>query len=126
MRAGGGVNHRGSLSDFVLIKDNHLAGLTITQAVHRALERWPGRTVEVECDRLEQVIEALTAGATLIMCDNMTPEEVRECVAVVAGRCRRVLGSSRRDARVMPAAGDDYLPSGYAIRAAFDLGLVST
>src|SRR5205814_2980482 len=52
VRAGGGVNHRGSLSDFVLVKDNHLAGLTISEAVRRAGMRWPGRTVEVECENL--------------------------------------------------------------------------
>jgi len=86
VRAGGGCNHRGSLSDFVLVKDNHLAGLSITDAVHRAREMWPGRTVEVECDRREQVEEALDAGATLVLLDNMTPDEVRACVALVAGR----------------------------------------
>ena len=59
VRAGGGVNHRGSLSEFVLVKDNHLAGLGITEAVRRAHARWPGRTVEVECDRAEQVQEAI-------------------------------------------------------------------
>jgi len=86
VRAGGGVNHRGSLSDFVLIKDNHLAGLGITDAVQRSLARWPGRAVEVECDRIEQVEEAITAGATMVLLDNMTPGEVRACVALVEGR----------------------------------------
>ncbi len=82
VRAGGGVNHRGSLSDFVLVKDNHLAGMTITDAVQRALAQWPGRAVEVECDRLEQVEEAITAGATMVLLDNMTPDQVRACVAL--------------------------------------------
>jgi nicotinate-nucleotide pyrophosphorylase (carboxylating) len=81
VRAGGGVNHRGSLSDFVLVKDNHLAGLSITAAVQRSLAQWPGRTVEVECDRIEQVDEAITAGATMVLLDNMTPEAVAACVA---------------------------------------------
>jgi nicotinate-nucleotide pyrophosphorylase (carboxylating) len=127
VRAGGGVNHRGSLSDFVLIKDNHLAGLTITQAVHRARERWPGRTVEVECDRLEQVIEALTAGATLIMCDNMTPEAVRECVAVVAGRVPIEVsgGVTLETAATFAAAGADLISTSAITQSApaFDLGL---
>ncbi len=83
VRAGGAANHRGNLSDGVLIKDNHLGGLSITEAVHKALERWPGRMVEVECDRIEQMAEALEAGATLVMCDNMTPDEVRSCVQLV-------------------------------------------
>jgi nicotinate-nucleotide pyrophosphorylase (carboxylating) len=88
VRAGGAVNHRGSLSEGVLIKDNHLGGLSITEAVHTALERWPGRMVEVECDEVEQVTEALDAGATLVMCDNMTTDEVRACVQLVAGHPR--------------------------------------
>ena len=86
VRAGGGVNHRGSLSDFVLVKDNHLAGLSITDAVRLAAARWPARTVEVECDRPEQVEEAIAAGAGLVLLDNMTPAEVQGCVALVAGR----------------------------------------
>jgi nicotinate-nucleotide pyrophosphorylase (carboxylating) len=127
VRAGGGVNHRGSLSDFVLIKDNHLAGLSITQAVHLAHERWPGRTVEVECDRLEQVIEALAAGATLIMCDNMTPEEVKECVAVVGGRVPIEVsgGVTLETAARYAAAGADLISTSAITQSApaFDLGL---
>jgi nicotinate-nucleotide pyrophosphorylase (carboxylating) len=83
VRAGGGVNHRGSLSDFVLVKDNHLAGLSIAEAVQRALARWPGRAVEVECDRIEQVDEAVAAGATMVLLDNMGVDDVRACVARV-------------------------------------------
>ena len=86
VRAGGGTNHRGSLSDGVLIKDNHLAGMTITEAVRRAKMRWPGRMVEVECDRLDQVREAIEAGATMLMLDNMSVDEVSEAVAVIGGR----------------------------------------
>ncbi len=85
VRAGGGVNHRGSLSDFVLLKDNHLAGIGITDAVARARAMWPGRTVEVECDRIEQVDEAIGAGAAMVLLDNMTPGDVRDCVALVRG-----------------------------------------
>jgi len=83
VRAGGGTNHRGSLSDFVLLKDNHLVGVGIADAVQRAHAMWPGRTVEVECDRLEQVREAIEAGAAMVLLDNMSPDEVRECVAFV-------------------------------------------
>ncbi len=83
VRAGGGVNHRSSLSEFVLVKDNHLAGLGITDAVARGRARWPGRTVEVECDRAAQVQEAITAGATMVLLDNMTPDDVRACVSLV-------------------------------------------
>jgi nicotinate-nucleotide pyrophosphorylase (carboxylating) len=93
VRAGGAANHRGSLSEGVLIKDNHLVGLSISDAVRKALERWPGRMVEVECERPAQVTEALDAGATLVMCDNMTPDEVRTCVQLVRGHPRGVTGS---------------------------------
>ena len=87
VRAGGGANHRGSLSDGILIKDNHLAAMTITEAVHRAHRRWPGQPVEVECDSAEQVAEAVAAGAELVLVDNMSPDDVAACVALVAGRC---------------------------------------
>jgi nicotinate-nucleotide pyrophosphorylase (carboxylating) len=79
------VNHRGSLSDFVLVKDNHLAGIGITEAVRRSHAWWPGRTVEVECDRIEQVEEAITAGAEMVLLDNMSPGDVRHCVDLVRG-----------------------------------------
>ncbi|MBW3573373.1 MAG: carboxylating nicotinate-nucleotide diphosphorylase [Actinobacteria bacterium] len=81
VRAGGGANHRGNLSDWVLLKDNHLTGLGITEAVAEVRRRWPGRTVEVEADRLYQVVEAIAAGADLVLLDNMTPGEVARCVA---------------------------------------------
>ena len=83
VRAGGGVNHRGSLSEFILVKDNHLVGLDITDAVSRARAVWPGRTVEVECDRAAQVQEAIAAGANMVLLDNMTPAEVRACMSLV-------------------------------------------
>ena len=87
VRAGGGANHRGSLSDFILLKDNHIAGLSIADAVRRARLQWPSRTVEVECDRIDQVQEAMDVGADVIMLDNMTPTQVQECVRIVDGAC---------------------------------------
>jgi len=81
VRAGGGRNHRGNLSDWLMLKDNHLSELGITASVALARDRWPGRTIHVECDRLEQVVEALRAGADAVLCDNMPPDEVRACVA---------------------------------------------
>jgi nicotinate-nucleotide pyrophosphorylase (carboxylating) len=83
VRAGGGHNHRGSLSDALLVKDNHLIGLGIDKAVQAASDRWPGRTVEVECERIEQVAEAVKAGAGIVMLDNMTPAQVKKCVELV-------------------------------------------
>ena len=87
MRAGGGANHRGSLADGILVKDNHLGGMSIEAAVRRSHLRWPGRTVEVECDTRAQVEAAVAAGADLVLLDNMTPTEVGDCVKLVDGRC---------------------------------------
>ena len=81
VRAGGGANHRGNLSDWVLLKDNHLALVGITAAVHDAQRRWPGRTVHVECDRMEQVREAVEAGADALLLDNMDADAIRSAVA---------------------------------------------
>lgn len=82
VRAGGGANHRECLSDAVLIKDNHLVHHDLTAAVRRARAHWPGRVVEVECDTLEQVREAIAVGPDLILLDNMTPDEVREARSI--------------------------------------------
>jgi nicotinate-nucleotide pyrophosphorylase (carboxylating) len=87
VRAGGGRNHRGNLSDWVMLKDNHLMGIGITNGVALAKDRWPGRTVHVECERLLQVLEAVEAGADAILLDNMTPDEVRACVDAVGNAC---------------------------------------
>ena len=85
VRAGGGFNHREGLSDAVLIKDNHLAFLDLTAAVERSKVRWPGRVIEVECDTMAQVLEAVAAGADLILLDNMAPDVVRQAVETVDG-----------------------------------------
>jgi nicotinate-nucleotide pyrophosphorylase (carboxylating) len=90
VRAGGGHNHRANLSDAVLVKDNHLAGTTIADAVRRARAMWPGRMVEVECDRPDQVEEACRARATAVLLDNMTPDEARACVVLA----RRTAGDA--------------------------------
>lgn len=82
VRAGGARNHRGNLSDWVMFKDNHLTALGIVDAVALARDTWPGRTVHVECDHIDQVRQALDAGADALLLDNMTPEEVRRCVEV--------------------------------------------
>ncbi len=84
VKAGGGVNHRASLSEAVLVKDNHLAGVTIGEAVGRARALWPGRLVQIECDDLEQVVEAARAGADAVLLDNMDPAAV--AVAVKTAR----------------------------------------
>jgi nicotinate-nucleotide pyrophosphorylase (carboxylating) len=131
VRAGGGVNHRGSLSDLVLIKDNHLVGLSIAEAVARARHAWPGRGVEVECDRPEQVDEAVTAGADLVMLDNFSPDAARAAVATVRSGPRpdtlvEISGRVTLDAvPAYAAAGADLLSTSAITQSvpALDLGL---
>jgi nicotinate-nucleotide pyrophosphorylase (carboxylating) len=89
VRAGGGANHRGNLSDWILLKDNHLALMGITDAVARARRRWPARTVHLECDRLDQVREALDVGVDALLLDNMSPDEVTDCVTAADDHARR-------------------------------------
>jgi nicotinate-nucleotide pyrophosphorylase (carboxylating) len=84
VRAGGGVNHRGNLSDGILVKDNHLGGMSIAEAVAESRRLWPGRTVQVECDTFDQLEQSLAAGAELVLLDNMSPAQVTEAVQLVA------------------------------------------
>ena len=129
VRAGGGNNHRGSLSEAVLVKDNHLGGVSITDAVARAQRLWTGRMVEVECDRPGQVAEAVAAGATVVMLDNMGPDQVAACVAQVRAAGRGVLvevsgGVDLAGAPLMAAAGADLVSVGALTHSApvLDLG----
>ncbi|HXZ83036.1 MAG TPA: carboxylating nicotinate-nucleotide diphosphorylase [Acidimicrobiales bacterium] len=93
VRAGGGINHRASLSGGVLVKDNHLGGVRLADAVVQAIERWPGRFIEVECDDLDQVTQAVEAGAAGVMCDNMSPDDVRRAVEIVQAHPRGRAGA---------------------------------
>ena len=90
VRVGGGSNHRYNLSDGVLLKDNHIgAAGSITNAVRMAKEYAPFvRKIEVEVETLDQVKEAVEAGADIIMLDNMTPEMMKEAVELIAGRAQ--------------------------------------
>ncbi len=81
VRAGGAANHRANLSDWLMLKDNHLIGTTIPAAVTEARRRWPGRTVHVEVDRLDQLLLAMEAGADIVLCDNFSPDQLRDLVA---------------------------------------------
>lgn len=100
VRAGGASNHRGNLSDWLMLKDNHLVGLTITEGVERARSLWPGRTVHVEAEREDQMVEALEADAEIILLDNFSPAELVDLVAkadawaVGSGRKRSLLEAS--------------------------------
>jgi len=135
VRAGGGRNHRGNLSDWVMFKDNHLTVLGIVDAVRSARDAWPGRTVHVECERIDQVHEALQAGADAILLDNMSPDEVRAAVAVAdehaaANGTRRALlevsgGITLETVGAYALTGADVVSSGSLTNSApvLDIGL---
>ena len=90
VRIGGGCNHRYNLSDGVLLKDNHIgAAGSITKAVQMAKAYAPFvRKIEIEVETLEQVKEAVDAGADIIMLDNMTPDMMKEAVQLIDGRAQ--------------------------------------
>jgi nicotinate-nucleotide pyrophosphorylase (carboxylating) len=115
VRRGGGVNHRMSLSDEALIKDNHvLAAGGVARAYNRVHGRFPDVPVQVEVTRLDQIEEALAVGADSILLDNMSTDEMREAVRVVSGRARlEASGGLTLDrAHEVGETGVDYLAVG--------------
>ncbi|MGK9146549.1 carboxylating nicotinate-nucleotide diphosphorylase [Plantibacter flavus] len=133
VRSGGGRNHRNSLSDAVMVKDNHLAvlverGLTATEALLRARDELPHTTtIEVEVDRIDQIEDVLAAGIDTIMLDNFSLDELREGVALVAGRAVvEASGNvSLATVREIAETGVDVISSGaltHSVRS-LDLGL---
>lgn len=133
VRCGGGHNHRWSLSDAVMVKDNHLAvllaaGADLTATLRGLRARLPHTTtIEVEVDRLDQLEPVLAAGVDVVMLDNFTPEQLREGVALVAGRAVvEASGTVRLDTVAEVAAtGVDVVSVGaltHSVRA-LDLGL---
>jgi nicotinate-nucleotide pyrophosphorylase len=115
VRRGGGVNHRMSLSDAALVKDNHLAAAGSVAAAFAAVSAAaPGLPLELECDTLAQVKEAVEAGATLILLDNFAVAEMAAAVALVAGRARLEAsgGLTLERAREVAETGVDYLAVG--------------
>jgi nicotinate-nucleotide pyrophosphorylase (carboxylating) len=128
VRCGGGENHRMSLSDAALIKDNHVvAAGGVTAAYRLVVDRFPGVPVEVEVDDVAGAAEAAEAGASLVLLDNMSPAQVREGVAAVGGRARvEVSGGLTLDtARAYGETGVDYLAVGALTHSAtvLDVGL---
>lgn len=120
---GGGRNHRFGLDDAVLVKDNHLrAAGSITRAVElvRAATDLP---VEVECERLEQVSEALEADVDAILLDNMTLDELRSAVALVRGRARTEAsgGITLENIRAVAETGVDEISIGALTHSARSL-----
>lgn len=127
VRCGGGVNHRMSLSDAALVKDNHvLAAGGVAEAFALVRKSFPGIAVEVEVDSLEQLTEVVDAGADLVLLDNFTVEQTREAVSMVNGRARLEAsgGLSIDVARDVAATGVDYLAVGALTHSApvLDIG----
>jgi nicotinate-nucleotide pyrophosphorylase (carboxylating) len=116
VRQGGGVNHRMSLSDAALVKDNHvIAAGGVAKAFALVRARYPDLPVEVECDSVDDVREAVEAGADLVLLDNMTPAEMTEAVAVTrpAGTRTEASGGLTLDkAKAVAATGVDYISVG--------------
>ena len=133
VRMGGGRNHRFNLSDGALVKDNHLValrnqGIGTIEALRLLRDRIPHTArVQVEVDRLDQIPEMIQAGVDAILFDNMTPEQVREAVRIVAGRAiTEVSGGVRLETvRAYAEAGIDVVSSGALTHStpALDVGL---
>lgn len=124
---GGAKNHRMGLYDGVLIKDNHIAVCGGVGAAVRAAKDAGLPNVEAECDTLEQVAEAVAAGADIVLLDNMGPDILRRAVAVVAGRCKtEASGGVNLDTiRAIAETGVDYVSVGRITQSApaVDIGL---
>ncbi len=134
VRCGGGYNHRFSLSDAVLVKDNHLAAVTrnsdvdLTGALRAAFDRLPHTThVEVEVDRLDQIDPVLRAGIDTIMLDNFSIDDLRRGVEIVAGRAliEASGGVSLDRVREIASTGVDLISVGALTHSprSLDLGL---
>lgn len=125
---GGGVNHRMGLGDAALIKDNHVAAAGSVGAAYAAVRRYdPAITIEVECDTLNQVSEALAAGADLILLDNMEPDQLRAAVTAAAGYTAELEASgglTLDQAAAVAGTGVDYISVGALTHSApaLDLG----
>ena len=129
VKTGGGYNHRYKLSDGILLKDNHIgAAGSVKKAVEMAREYAPFvRKIEVETENLDMVKEALEAGADIIMLDNMTPEMMKEAVALIDGRAQTECSGNvtKENIENLVSIGVDYISSGALTHSApiLDLSL---
>lgn len=146
VRAGGGYNHRLSLSDAVLIKDNHIASFIspvstaesseeavaeltrhLLVLVMRARDRYPGIEVEIEADTIAMVEAAVAAGADTVLCDNMDSSQLEQAVGIASGRCRLEAsgGVTLENVSALAATGVDYIAVGAVTHSApaLDIGL---
>jgi nicotinate-nucleotide pyrophosphorylase (carboxylating) len=128
VRMGGGVNHRMSLSDAALVKDNHVAAAGgVVQAFEAVRRAYPGVALEIEVDDLEQLREVIDAGADLVLLDNMSLADMRAAVEFVRGRAflEASGGLLLSNARAVADTGVDYLSVGALTHSApvLDIGL---
>ena len=128
VRMGGGTNHRMSLSDAALIKDNHIAAAGGVKAAFNAVRSaFPTAPIEIEVDTLEQLAEVLPLKPDLVLLDNMSPEQCRDAVSLVAGQTKLEAsgGITLDKARSYAETGVDYLAIGALTHSAknFDIGL---
>lgn len=129
VKVGGGYNHRYNLSDGILLKDNHIgAAGSVTQAVHMAQEYAPFvRKIEVECENLDMVAEAVEAGADIIMLDNMDKETMKEAIRIIGGRAKTECSGNvtKENVANLIDIGVDYISSGALTHSApiLDLSL---
>ncbi|MFM7535013.1 MAG: carboxylating nicotinate-nucleotide diphosphorylase [Acidimicrobiales bacterium] len=130
VRCGGGVNHRMSLSDAALVKDNHVVAAGGVGAAFRAVRgRFPGIPLEIECDTVEQVAEAIAEGADLVLLDNMSLDDTRRAVALARAqggvRLEASGGLTLATARAVAETGVDFLAVGALTHSSpvLDIGL---
>lgn len=129
VKVGGGYNHRFNLSDGILLKDNHIgAAGSVAKAVHMAQEYAPFvRKIEVECENLSMVKEAVEAGADIIMLDNMDKETMKQAIAIIDGRAKTECSGNvtKENVANLIDIGVDYISSGALTHSApiMDLSL---
>jgi nicotinate-nucleotide pyrophosphorylase (carboxylating) len=128
VRCGGGQNHRVGLFDAFLIKENHIFSCGgIDKAVQRAKEMMPGKLVEVEVENIEELQQAMQAGADIVMLDNFTNEQIQQAVSINNGQCKLEVSGNITNERLASLAtlGVDYISSGALTKhvQAIDLSL---
>lgn len=128
VRMGGGTNHRLSLSDAALIKDNHIAAAGGVEAAFSAVRKaFPAAPIEIEVDTLDQLREVLPLHPDLVLLDNMSPYQCGEAVAIVAGEIKLEAsgGIELQNARAYAESGVDYIAVGALTHSApiLDIGL---
>lgn len=128
VRMGGGTNHRMSLSESALIKDNHVEAVGgVTKAFERVRALYPNLSIEIEVDSLAQLAQLLPQNPDLVLLDNMSVEQCRQAVELVNGRCKLEAsgGISLQNAKAYAQTGVDYLSIGALTHSApvLDIGL---